>query len=211
MPLKKEPGFSGEMKLLESLPITIVDHRGDLIIATCEKPNSEGMRFRVCSNTVFRASPTLERLTRDSTVCFGGQQVLSLRDANTTALHTLLNIIHGHFAQVFPRFSDKRLLYDVLVLTHQFDMTHCLAPVAEKWFHKSYGSLNEFCTFEAFDVHLWISHELGHVTSTRAVLNTLLGNAAYNSDGQLVWPPSNNPNVEYRKMRAFETLGLIGN
>jgi len=210
MPAKEEPGSSGEMNLSADQPsITIVDHRGDLILTARKNSFSEEIAFRVCSNTVFRASTNLERLSRESTVRLGDQKVVRLRDVNPTALHTILNILHGHFAQVFPRFSDKRHLCDVLTFTHQFDMTHCLAPVAEKWFAESYDIKRTF-NFEAFATQLWICHELGYIGCTRALLRTLLVNAHLNSDGQLSWRSSSGPEREHRVLRTFEPLGMIG-
>ena len=208
MPVKQEPGFAGETKLLAVLPnITIIDSRGDLIITAREKPNQEEMAFRVCPNAVFRASSVLEGLARDTNVRFGGQKVISLRDTDPTALRTILNIIHGNFSQVLRQLKDKNLLHDVVTLTNRFDMTACLAPIAEKWFTLSYDDSHDI---KAVASQLRISHELGHVESTRAMIKWLLTHAWLNSDGELIGFGPDDKVVKYREIPALQTLGLFG-
>lgn len=155
----------------------LVDARGDLIleIGLSDKDGSP-QRFRVCSRTLARASPVLERMLygsfAESDLKDQGDWIIELPEVNPSPFILLAYISHGQLWQI-PKFLTTDELFDLLILTHYYDCTPILAPWADRWL----ASIQEPASQNELEMYkvMFICQELGEkrtfeITARRLVL-----------------------------------------
>jgi hypothetical protein len=162
-------------------PITI-DPRGDLTLKI--GPPTTSKTFLVCSRTLARASPVLNRMlygsfaeSKPSNDSSGsGGWTISLPELNPHPFILLAHISHGAFNNI-PKTLTIDELFDLIVVTHYYDCTPLLAPWAALWLSAVHepASDNEL---EMYRV-LFVSQELGdkrtfEITARRLVLETCI-------------------------------------
>lgn len=155
-----------------------IDPRGDLTLNiglsdSCKK-------FIVCSRTLSRISPVLERMLygsfAESKSSCATAWTIDLPDVNPLPFALLAYISHGEFGSI-PKTLKVDELFELIILTHYYDCTQILAPWAERWLSsiKEPASHNEL---EMYKV-LFICQELGdkrtfEITARRLVLESCL-------------------------------------
>ncbi|KAK2772871.1 nuclear pore protein-like protein [Colletotrichum kahawae] len=113
------------------------DSRGDLVLNVGEAFYEGGQEFVVCSRTVARWSKVFNAMF------FGGfaESIPSSRDGTWTValpedriapVFLILVIIHGPY-QTIPTVLERDELFDLLIVTEKYGMTHILRPWASKW------------------------------------------------------------------------------
>ncbi|KAK4210642.1 hypothetical protein QBC37DRAFT_292038 [Rhypophila decipiens] len=180
--------------------VQVLDARGDLILVV----GQERKEFLVCSRTLRRASKVFDDLYSRRVEGQDGHERLDLSHIGVLPLHLVLEIIHGNHAKVNPHLTNKETLHDVLVVTHHFSMTGCLAPIAVKWLKKVYDK--EPSGFHNIAVQLWITHQLGHLGCLKQTIYSMVQGGRLNSRGELIGQGATD-NDEYRR---FPTLSLLG-
>jgi len=158
----------------------IVDPRGDLTlrIGLSDTGSGPAQFFQVCSRTLARVSPVLERMLYGSFAESNTQSqtdwTIDLPEIKSTAFALLAYICHGHFDKI-PKTLWTDELFDLVVLTHYYDCTPVLAPWAERWL----ASIHEPASFRELKMYkvLFICQELGdkktfEVTARRLVLES---------------------------------------
>lgn len=153
----------------------IVDARGDLILRIgLSDDGYSAQRFRVCSRTLARASPVLERMLYGSfaeSEC-SEEWTVDLPEVNPNPFIILAYISHGQLWKI-PKSLTAIELFDLLVLTHYYDCTPILAPWADRWLAMlpEPASHNELGMYKV----MFIFQELGEkrkfeITARRLVL-----------------------------------------
>ncbi|KAM0716657.1 hypothetical protein Q7P37_008102 [Cladosporium fusiforme] len=154
-----------------------VDPRGDLIleIGLSDKSGS-AQRFRVCSRTMARASPVLDRMLYGSFAESGakcsGEWMIELPEVNPSPFILLAYISHGQLWKI-PKVLTTNELFDLLILTHYYDCTPILAPWTDRWL----ASIHEPASQNELEMYkvMFICQELGdkrtfEITARRLVL-----------------------------------------
>jgi hypothetical protein len=157
-----------------------IDPRGDLTLKIGLP--TELKTFLVCSRTLARTSPVLNRMLYGS---FAESKpsndspeewTISLTEINPHPFALLAHISHGSFNHI-PKTLTIDKLFDLIVLTHYYDCTPLLAPWAAHWL----GAIHEPASDNELEMYrvLFISQELGdkrtfEITSRRLVLETCL-------------------------------------
>ncbi|KAK3335233.1 hypothetical protein B0T19DRAFT_3079 [Cercophora scortea] len=187
--------------------VEVLDPHGDLILVIGE----ERREFLVCSRTLARASPEFEKK------CLQNWQVVPREDAppsamkkvnlggfNAEAFHVVLLVIHGAAAQVHRKMHDPKLLHDVICVTHHFDMTNCLAPVAGTWLKRIYKK--DVSSYDDIATQLWITHQLGHLRCAKQTVQNMILSARRTLDGKLIGRTA----PESKRYEAYTTLQITG-
>ncbi|KAK3392787.1 hypothetical protein B0H63DRAFT_504838 [Podospora didyma] len=192
--------------------VEILDNRGDLILVV----GTQKKKFQVCSRTIARASAELEKHCRESTPhsedythdsdAVATHRRVYLPKIDPHALHVVLIIIHGSPTQIFPKLTDLWLLRDVLIVTHHFDMTDCLAPVAAKWLKKTYDK--DVLRHEAVAAQLWITYQLGHLGCVKQTITNMVMSARLNPSGELIGYGAADTQ-KYCKHDTLKALGIL--
>lgn len=170
------------------LPTNYIDADGDLRLRVGSKTGGDVQDFVVCSRTMGRSSPVWKAML------FSGYKesrpterewVVSLPEEEPKALLTVLNIIHGRFAEV-PKNPSLGQLYRILVLTHRYDMVQKVQPWAASWSvlvtslaEKGKGGV-ALLTFVAW--------ELGQEQIFRSLIDNLVVVCSVDSEGRLTTP-----------------------
>lgn len=155
-----------------------IDPRGDLTLSIGLSPSSKN--FIVCSRTLSRISPVLERMLYGSFAESKSEHTSSwtidLPDVNPLPFALLAHISHGEFGSI-PKSLNVDELFDLIILTHYYDCTPILAPWAENWLR----GINEPASNNELEMYkvLFITQELGdkrtfEITARRLVLETCL-------------------------------------
>jgi hypothetical protein len=148
------------------LPLNKTDPRGDLTLRVGterEEQDSEPRCFLVCSRTLARVSPVLDRMLYGSfTEAKPDNEsdwTVDLPHDMPSAMELFLNIAHGHL-QKTPRTPSIHELYDLTMLTHFYDATPLLVPWIRPWI----DTLRDTTAGpdDAVPKLIWISWELGH-------------------------------------------------
>ncbi|KAH0438215.1 nuclear pore protein-like protein [Colletotrichum camelliae] len=164
------------------------DSRGDLVLKVGEAFHEGGQEFVVCSRTVARWSKVFNAMF------FGGfaESMPSSRDGTWTValpedriapVFLILAIIHGPH-QSIPTVLGRDELFDLLIVTEKYDMTHILRPWASKWLQNLPLDNSENTTGEYRDV--WIAWELGYEVGFSKMLKDILWNCRVDDAGQLL-------------------------
>ncbi|KAK3329215.1 hypothetical protein B0H66DRAFT_634429 [Apodospora peruviana] len=177
-PLPSAPQYPAPEGLSEL--VEIMDGRGDLILSV----GGEQREFLVCSRTLCRASPAFEKLCQQHVRSIDGFRRISLIDVGVTPMQIVLLVIHGSPTKVYPKMQDTKLLHDVLVVTHHFQMTDCLAPIAARWLKMTYN--HNVQRYEDIAVQLWISHQLGHLGCLKQTIHSMVATSRLNTTGKMI-------------------------
>jgi hypothetical protein len=157
-----------------------VDPRGDLtlVIGLADTGRGPSQHFQVCSRTLARTSPVLERMLYGSFSESNAQHKtdwsIDLPEVKPAPFALLAFISHGHFDRV-PKAVSTDDLFDLIILTHYYDCTPILAPWAERWL----ASIHEPASIRELEMYkvLFICQELGdkqtfEITARRLVLES---------------------------------------
>ncbi|KAF8849605.1 hypothetical protein BDZ45DRAFT_662993 [Acephala macrosclerotiorum] len=119
---------------------TFFDPDGDLrLVVGSELGPAEKRDFVVCSRTLSRATRVLKTMLygpyREARAAgnSGEEWLVELPEDKPAALKILLYIIHAQYSHV-PEQISLNDLYDILVVSQKYDMTHGLRPWAKSWF-----------------------------------------------------------------------------
>ncbi|KAF4911299.1 hypothetical protein CGCF415_v004722 [Colletotrichum fructicola] len=176
------------MKSLSCGKAFYFDSRGDLVLKVGKAFHEGGRDFVVCSRTVARWSKVFNAMF------FGGfaESISSARDGTWTIalpedraapLFLILAIIHGTH-QPIPMGLGRDELFDLLIVTEKYDMTHVLRPWASQWVQNLPLDNYENTTGQYRDV--WIAWELGCEASFCKMLNDILWDCRVDDAGQLI-------------------------
>ncbi|TEA17712.1 hypothetical protein C8034_v010064 [Colletotrichum sidae] len=119
-----------------------IDPYGDLLLRVgCDPESGESMAFRVCSNTLRRASPFWRKAlleTAGETKGTGDDwdwtpSLFACPHEKADGLVILLNIIHSEFHLV-PRRPSLSEIYNVLCLVSMYEMENVLQPWISHWY-----------------------------------------------------------------------------
>ncbi|TDZ29197.1 hypothetical protein C8034_v002968 [Colletotrichum sidae] len=185
------------------------DPRGDLILSVGE-PENEVEDFVVCSRTVARGSKVFNTMlfggfaeSTASAAASDGSWTVKLPDDHTAPFFVILSILHGNY-ELVPRTLEEKELYEVLVVTEKYDMTHILRPWAQRWFRRL--TVNGSPQFEDKQRLMWIAWELGHEGMFCKIAQDLMLSSCIDNAGQLLdgdgVPLSSNP--------CHEPPGILG-
>lgn len=155
-----------------------IDPRGDLTLNIGLSDTSKN--FLVCSRTLARISPVLERMLygsfAESKADRTSEWTIDLPEVNPLPFALLAYISHGEFSSI-PKTLNVDELFELIILTHYYDCTPILAPWADRWLSNIHepASDNEL---EMYKV-LFICQELGdkrtfEITARRLVLESCL-------------------------------------
>lgn len=183
--------------------VEVLDERGDLILVV----GPERREFLVCSRTLLRASKTFEVLFNRRYEGADGHMRLDIKEIGVVPLHLVLQVIHGNPTKVDEFIDDPNTLHDVLVVTHHFKMTQCLAPIAGKWLRKTYSP--EPAGFHNIAVQLWITHQLGHLGCLRQTICCMVVRGRLNSKGDLIGQGASD-NDAYSQFPTLKLLKIVG-
>lgn len=167
-------------------PANYIDADGDLRLQVGSETGGNVQDFVVCSRTMGRSSPVWK------TMLFGGYKeskpvegewVVSLPEEEPKALVTVLNIIHGRFAEV-PKNPSLEQLYRILALTHKYDMVQKLQPWATSWSIL----VTSLAEKKKGDVPLltFVAWELGQEQVFRTLIKNLVVECSVDSKGRLM-------------------------
>ena len=209
-------------------PIEVLDSHGDLIFVAGK--GAQRCQFRVCSRTVFRASPYLKELyyredvdaprrsrsrespSRQSPGHRLRQDLKDLRRIeldriDVKAFHLVLLIIHGEFQKALDKLKGQALFSEVVVVAHHYDMVNILAPVATKWLKKVYNE--DHIRHDKLARQLWITHMLGHLRCVKQTTSRMICTARLNSKDELVGrgASDNEPYVMHQTLMALNIMG----
>ncbi|ROT35251.1 hypothetical protein SODALDRAFT_363062 [Sodiomyces alkalinus F11] len=123
---------------------TVFDPLGDLRLRCGAELGSAVQDFVVCSRSLARASPVLRVLTygpfaesranqSSASPDKDNEWVIDLPEDDPKPFRDILNIVHGRFNLV-PRRLSLAALYDVLALTHKYDMSAVIKPWSDGWY-----------------------------------------------------------------------------
>ncbi|KXH34832.1 hypothetical protein CSAL01_00413 [Colletotrichum salicis] len=120
-----------------------IDSTGDLLLRVGSDPSSGSTKsFRICSNTLRRASPFWRRTLvetspgtqpADEGWCGWTPSLYACQHDKSDGLMILLNIIHAKFALV-PKDPTLIEVYHTLCLASLYEMAHVLQPWIAKWY-----------------------------------------------------------------------------
>jgi hypothetical protein len=116
----------------------IVDSRGDLTlrIGLSDTGGDPAQSFQVCSRTLARTSPVLERMLYGSFAESNSQRetdwTIALPEVKPAPFALLAFICHSLFDRV-PKVLSTDELFNLIILTHYYDCTPTLAPWTERW------------------------------------------------------------------------------
>ncbi|KAK3341871.1 hypothetical protein B0T25DRAFT_511309 [Lasiosphaeria hispida] len=206
--LHQNPEISVQKGVLE-----LMDKHGDMMLFVGHA------KFLVCSRTLFRASSVVEKAHHDhmasqleagQSPAVLAQQAGRLRLARPgvtpAAVRAILTIIHGSPMDLVPKFENRKLLHDILIVTDHYKMTECLAPVAVKWIRKVYNK--DAVRYDDIAAQLWICHKLGHLRCLKQTLAKMIVGGRLNRAGQLVGYGATD-DQPYAEMQTITTLGII--
>ena len=158
----------------------IIDPRGDLHlgIGISGTRSDPAQSFQVCSRTLARMSPVLERMLYGSFAESNSQRqtdwTIELPEVKAAPFALLAFICHGRFDRV-PKVLSTDELFDLIILTHYYDCTPVLAPWTERWL----ASIHEPAAIRELEMYkvLFICQELGdkqtfEITARRIVLES---------------------------------------
>jgi hypothetical protein len=170
------------------LPTNYIDADGDLRLRVGSKTEGDVQDFVVCSRTMGRSSPVWKAMLfsgyKESRP-MEGEWVVSLPEEDPKALLTVLNIIHGRFAEV-PKNPPLGQLYRILVLTHKYDMVQKVQPWATSW-SVLVTSLAEKGKV-GVTLLTYVAWELGQEQIFRTLINDLVVVCSVDSEGRLTTP-----------------------
>lgn len=160
---------------------TTVDPRGDLTlnIGLSDKAGP-AQCFVVCSRTLSRVSPVMERMLygsfTESKTKGTSDWAIDLPEVNPSPFALLAYITHGHLSRI-PKTLTIDELFDLIILTHYYDCTPILAPWVDRWL----ASIHEPSSEDELEMYkvLWICQELGdkrtfEITARRLVLESTI-------------------------------------
>lgn len=162
----------------------------------------EKVVYVVCPRSLARASPVSKRMLyggfAEAKPATGDWRV-PLPEDNPEALELLLNIIHGHFAEI-PDEIDEIELYEAAVLTNKYDLTHIVRPWAQPW-------LADLKLQMDIPAHrIWIAWELGDQELFISELDDLRLDCSSNAEGDLV-DYTETPLPKYLMLKNLSILG----
>lgn len=181
------------------------DQDGDLrLLVGCEVDPANGQRdFVVCSRTLARATSVFK------TMLYGAYKegknatdpakewLVELPDDGPAPFKILLHIIHAQFDHV-PQTIALGPLYDLLVVSQKYDMTHLLRPWVRSWSEP----LAQLAKLPGHERLLWIAWELGTDQIFANMAINMIMECQVDSEGHLLdsegmklddyhyWPPA---------------------
>ncbi|KAK0624864.1 hypothetical protein B0T17DRAFT_654708 [Bombardia bombarda] len=194
---------SVETDLLE-----VLDPAGDLVLIV----GTEGKKFLVCSRTMARHSDFFVRFNREyeASPHTDGRKPRCIRLARqkVEAMRVVLLKVHGKLAQVYTYVSSTnlQLLHDVIVATHHFDMTECLAGISVKWLKLVYKP--QPSRYDEIATQLWITFRLGHLGCVKQTIQAMVTYGRLNSEGELIGRGAKD-SQPYCKFPTMEALGIL--
>ncbi|KAK1781982.1 hypothetical protein QBC45DRAFT_319862 [Copromyces sp. CBS 386.78] len=132
---------------------------------------------------------------------------LFIPDVEDKVCKTFLLIIHGFLNRVEKSFKSVQLLYDLLILTHRYEMTLSLKSVAVPWLKRIYHENPH--RHDEVGKQLWIVYELGHLKMIRHTIRCMVKTARINKDGQLLGYGAQEGRDEYTQWAPLVHLGLL--
>jgi len=183
--------------------VEVLDGLGDLILVV----GQEKREFMVCSRTLRRASVVFDRLYEHRFEGDDGHMRLNLSHIGMNPMHLILLVIHGAPMKVQEKMGDPNTLHDVLVVTHHFEMTKCLAPIALKWLRRTYNK--EPSQFRDIAVQMWITYQMGHLSCLKQTIYNMVISGRLNARGYMVGPQAGE-NDEYRRFPTLQLIGVLG-
>lgn len=155
-----------------------IDPRGDITLNI--GPADSSKEFIVCSRTLARTSPVLERMLygsfAESKPEPPSEWTINLPEVNPLPFALLAYISHGEFGSI-PKTLTVDELFELINLTHYYDCTPILAPWADRWLN----SIHEPASSDELEMYkvLFIAQELGdkrtfEITARRLVLESCL-------------------------------------
>ncbi|TDZ65112.1 hypothetical protein CTRI78_v003621 [Colletotrichum trifolii] len=165
------------------------DPRGDLILSVGEAED-EVNDFVVCSRTVARGSKVFDAMlfggfaeSAASALASDGSWTVKLPDDQMAPFFLVLTILHGNF-QLVPRTLEEAELYELLVVTEKYDMTHVLRPWAKRWFNQL--AIGGVPHFQDRQRGMWIAWELGREDVFCNLAKELMLSSCVDDAGQLL-------------------------
>ena len=155
-----------------------IDSRGDLTLKIGLSDSSKD--FIVCSRTLSRISPVLERMLygsfNESKSGHATSWTVDLPEVNPLPFALLAYISHGEFGSI-PKTLTVDELFELIILTHYYDCTQILMPWADRWL----CNIHEPAAHNELEMYkvLFICQELGdkrtfEITARRLVLESCL-------------------------------------
>ncbi|TDZ37720.1 hypothetical protein C8035_v007679 [Colletotrichum spinosum] len=165
------------------------DPRGDLILSVGEAED-EVNDFVVCSRTVARGSKVLNTMlfggfaeSTASAAASDGSWTVKLPDDQMDPFFLVLTILHGNY-QLVPQTLEEDELYELLVVTEKYDMTHILRPWAKRWFDQL--AIDGIPHFQDRPRVMWIAWELGNEDVFCKIAKELMLSSCVDDTGQLL-------------------------
>lgn len=160
----------------------VVDRRGDLRLKVGCEPGTrddcwQRVDFLVCSRTLARASPVLDRMLygpfieakhdpKDSS-----SWTVALPEHKPASMEVFLNIAHASVDRV-PHILSVSQLYDLAALTNYYDATPLLSPWIDVWMASMLEISRDANMLQP--KLLWISWEFGRMETFRIVAHRML-------------------------------------
>jgi hypothetical protein len=166
-----------------------IDPDGDLRLRVGSDTKDGMQDFVVCSRTIGRSSPVWKTMLFSGykeAKPIEGEWIVSLPVEDSKALLTILNIIHGRFAEV-PKNPSVEQLYRILALTHKYDMVKKVEPWATPWSDRL-ASLSEGQEKGGDAMLTFVARELGQEQIFRTLVNDLVMLSTTDSQGRLTTP-----------------------
>ncbi|OHW93483.1 nuclear pore protein [Colletotrichum incanum] len=161
------------------------DPRGDMTLHVDQLETGGICQFVVCSRTLDRSSPVFRVMLfngfAESKPEGESAWTVKLPEDGIYPVYLFLNIIHGHTMAV-PDTLKPEELYQLLVLTEKYNMTHVLRPLASMWFQP----YREAANVAGNGIFLCIAWALGHEETFRYLSLDLVLKSKIDDDGQLL-------------------------
>ncbi|GJC80443.1 hypothetical protein ColLi_03281 [Colletotrichum liriopes] len=161
------------------------DPRGDLTLHVGQMKTGGIYQFVVCSRTLGRSSPVFGAMLfngfAESKPEGDSEWIVELPEDRTHPVFLLLNIIHGH-SMTIPDTLKPEELYQLLVVTEKYDMTHVLRPMVSMWFQP----YKKATIVTGKGIFLCIAWALGHEETFRNVALDLVLMSKVGDNGQLL-------------------------
>lgn len=163
-----------------------IDPNGDLIIRAGSELEQTEKSFRVCSSALRRSSVVWKKMLfgpfKESKPA-SGAWIVDLPEDSPRPLQIILNMVHGNFLQV-PHTPSLTELYEILQLTHKYDMISAVQPWAEAW----QRVLEHFKSYENGSRSAkvaYIAWELGHAEIHTQVVEDLIPKLSVDPGGRM--------------------------
>lgn len=193
-PLADEPDpKQASLETPEPKPTTVLDEYGDLRLCVGADHAEAPSTYLVCSRTLARSSLVMKKMLfgsfAESRPRDGGQDdwVVQLPDDEPAPMQLMLNIIHGHFAQV-PGTMDLNTLHALVVLLDKYDAISVIRPWVQVWLHSAKAGKDSTATARDSSKLLSVAWALGDPRLYSTMQSRLIGICNVDKDGRLIVP-----------------------